>query len=190
MRFRLFLSPLCALLLGSCAYQGTIVEKDATPLPFEQSYGLEGSYAFLLRDNAGTVRRQIVTAEVYHQYAVGEYFNDLEPRRVHDGKTFDGKTVLTAMMSKVTPRRTANARKAEQKRQVAKAAKASKPRVTLAKKSRPAPVPQATSPTAATVQPRKALPVTPRPLVNPPQTVRPRTMWHTDFAFVSVQRCR
>lgn len=142
MRLRLLLAPVCAALLGSCAYQGTIVQKDATPLPFEHSYGLDGSYAFLLRDSTGAVRRQVVTAEVYNEYSVGEYFNDLQPRRASDGKTFDGKTVMTAMMSKVTTRRSLATRKPDQKVKIAKTAKAKKSEVKVAKHSRSAAKPQ------------------------------------------------
>ena len=190
MRFRLFLSPLCAVLLGSCAYQGTIVQKDATPLPFDQSYGLDGSYAFLLRDNTGSVRRQIVTADVYNEYAVGEYFNDLQPRSVRDGKSFDGKTVMTAMMSKVTTsRRVATARKPEQKRQIAKTTKAKKPEVKIAKQTRPAVKPQTPVRVAAITQPtRKALPVE-QPVVLPPQILKARPVWDGELAYLSA-RCR
>ena len=191
MRFRLFLSPLCAVLLGSCAYQGTIVQKDATPLPFEHSYGLDGSYAFLLRDNTGAVRRQTVTPEVYNQYAVGEYFNDLEPRRATDGKSFDGKTVMTAMISKVTTRRTVATRKSEQKAKVAKATKAKKSSdVKVAKQSRPAAKKQQPAPVAiAAAQPRKALPVEP-PFALQQRVLRQRPVWDDDLAYVSVPRCR
>ncbi|HSH39329.1 MAG TPA: hypothetical protein VK993_11130 [Chthoniobacterales bacterium] len=195
MRLRLLLAPVCAALLGSCAYQGTIVRKDATPLPFEHSYGLDGSYSFLLRDNTGAVRRQVVTAEVYNQYAIGEYFNDLQPRRTNDGKTFDGKTVMTAMVSKVTPsRRTASARKPEQKRQIAKTTKpasAKKSDVKLTKQSRPAVKPQQPVRVAgATVEaPRKALPVE-KPIELPSKILRPRPLWDNELAYVSVPRCR
>lgn len=192
MRFRLFLLPLCAVLLGSCAYQGTIVQKDATPLPFEYSYGLDGSYAFLLRDNSGAVRRQVVTADVYNQYSVGEYFNDLQPRRVNDGKSYDGKTVLTAMMSKVpASNRTAAARKPG-KRQVAKvtkAASAKKSGAKLAKRSRPSSKPRQAAKVATAVPPRKALPVE-KPIELPSKILNPRPVWDNDAAYVSVARCR
>ncbi len=191
MRFRLLLSPLCAALLGSCAYQGTIVQKDTTPLPFEHSYGMNGSYAFLLRDNSGAVRRQIVTPEVYNQYAVGEYFNDLQPRRASDGKSFDGKTVMTAMMSKVTTRRTLATRKPEQKAKVAKATKAKKSDTKLATQSRPAAArKQQSAPVAvAAAQPRKALPVD-QPVELQQRVLRQRPVWDNDLAYVSVPRCR
>ena len=193
MRFRLLLSPVCALLLGSCAYQGTIVQKDATPLPFTHSYGLDGSYAFLLRDSTGKTRRQVVTADVYNQYAIGEYFSEFEPRRANDGKTMnDGKTVMTAMMSKVktATRRIASVRKPEQKRQIAKVTKAKKPEVKIAKQSRPAAQPPQVRPA---VQARRALPVTPQPVELPPQILRSRPVWDNDVAYVSmpsVARCR
>lgn len=191
MRFRLLLSPLCAVLLGSCAYQGTIVQKDAAPSPFNLSYGVDGSYAFLLRDSTGATRRQIVTAEVYNEYAVGEYFNDLQPRRASDAKSFDGKTVMTAMMSKVTTRRTVVARKPEQqKTKVAKAAKSKKSDVKLVKQSRPAvKMQQPTRVAAAVAQPRKALPVD-QPFALQQRILRQQPVWENDLAYVSFPRCR
>ena len=80
MHFHTLVSFLLALfLLTSCANEGVIVRKDAGPLPFYESLGVDGSYAFLLRDNAGSVHRQLVTPEVFERYAVGQYFNDLQP---------------------------------------------------------------------------------------------------------------
>ena len=191
MRFRLLLSPLCAVLLGSCAYQGTIVQKDATPSPFDISYGMDASYAFLLRDSTGATRRQIVTAEVYNEYAVGEYFNDLQPRRATDGKSFDGKTVMTAMMSKVTTRRTVATRKVEQKAKVAKATTAKKSGVKVAKQSRPAVKTQQPPRVAVrAAQPRKALPVE-QPVQLQQRVLRQQPVWDNDLAYVSVPtRCR
>ena len=191
MRFRLLLSPFCAVLLGSCAYQGTIVQKDATPSPFDISYGVDASYAFLLRDSTGATRRQIVTADVYNQYAVGEYFNDLQPRRASDGKSFDGKTVMTAMMSKVTTRRTVATRKPEQKAKVAKTTKAKKSNVKVAKQSRPAVKKKQAPPVAAAAaQPRKALPVEQPPVALQQRVLRQQPVWDNDLAYVSVPRCR
>ena len=191
MRLRFLLSPVCAVLLGSCAYQGTIVQKDATPLPFSHSYGLDGSYAFLLRDNAGAVRRQIVSADVYNQYAVGDYFNDLLPRQATDGKSYDGKTVMTAMLTKVAKtRQLAKGKKSTEKRQIAKSTKAKKSDVKVAKQSRPAvKKQQATRVAAAPV--RRALPVE-RPIELPPQILRPRPVWDNEVAYISssVGRCR
>ena len=194
MRLRSLLLPLCAVLLGSCAYQGTIVQKDAAPLSLTLSYGIDGSYAFLLRDNTGTVRRQIVTPEVYNQYAVGDYFNDLQPRQVTDGKSFDGKGVMTAMMTKVTKsRQIATTKKPEQKRQIAKLtpkpATAKKPVAKVAKQSRPVTKPQQPTRVAAAPQVLRALPVE-RPIELPPQILRPRPVWDNELAYISVPRCR
>ena len=192
MRFRLLLSPLCAVLLGSCAYQGTIVQKDATPSPFDLSYGVDASYAFLLRDSTGATRRQIVTAEVYNEYAVGEYFNDLQPRRASDGKSFDGKTVMTAMMSKVTTRRTVAKAKSEPKAKIAKTTKAKKSDVKVAKQSRPAVKKQQQPARVAIVaaQPRKALPVEQPPVALQQRVLRQQPVWDNDLAYVSIPRCR
>jgi hypothetical protein len=192
MRLRFLLLPVCAVLLASCAYQGTIVQKDATPLPFTHSYGMDGSYAFLLRDNTGAVRRQVVTPEVYNQYAVGEYFNDLQPRQVTDGKSFDGKTVMTAMMSKVTKSRQIATKKPEQKRHIAKATKPASVRKSdakVAKQTRPVAKPQQPARVAAATPVRRAIAVQ-RPIELPPQILRPRPVWDNELAYISVPRCR
>lgn len=74
----LLLIALTSLFLG-CANEGVVVDKTAEPQPFYHSLGVEGSYALLLRDHSGSVHRQLVTPEVYERYAVGQYFNDLQP---------------------------------------------------------------------------------------------------------------
>jgi len=65
-------------LLIACAYEGTIVQKAAQPLPFAYSLGIDGSYKFALRDRLGYVRWQLVSAEVFHAYQIGDYFNDAD----------------------------------------------------------------------------------------------------------------
>jgi hypothetical protein len=72
-----------APLLIACAYQGTIVQKAGQPLPFAYSLGIDASYKFALRDRLGHVRWQLVPAEVFNSYRVGDYFNsaDLVPPR-------------------------------------------------------------------------------------------------------------
>ncbi|MGI8437456.1 MAG: hypothetical protein ACR2NX_11220 [Chthoniobacterales bacterium] len=74
----LLLLALTSFFLG-CANEGVVVDKTAEPQPFYHSLGVEGSYALLLRDRSGSVHRQLVTPEVYGRYAVGQYFNDLQP---------------------------------------------------------------------------------------------------------------
>jgi hypothetical protein len=106
MRFNIFVFTLIAMLLTSCAYEGTIVEKRSRPLPDASMIGTEGvdsfvfrgptgtsrppigvpnpqfwtetngMYSFLLRDQQGNVHSQMVTAEVYARCQVGDYFND------------------------------------------------------------------------------------------------------------------
>jgi hypothetical protein len=96
----------CAL---GCAFEGTIVEKrswlrpDASMIGTEGVYSFvfrgptgtsrppvgvpnpqfwtesSGSYKFLLRDQQGNVRSQLVTAEVFARCRVGDYFNDRGP---------------------------------------------------------------------------------------------------------------
>lgn len=87
--------------LLACAQQGVIVEKQTSPQPFYQSVGVDGSYAFLLRDSAGAVHRQLVTPEVFERYAVGEFFNDLQPLPAVRG--FDGKGMQPAAPPAVNP---------------------------------------------------------------------------------------
>jgi len=77
-RRQTFLFLVIAPLLIACAYQGTIVQKAAQPLPFAYSLGIDGSYKFALRDRLGHVRWQLVSAEVFHAYQVGDYFNDAD----------------------------------------------------------------------------------------------------------------
>jgi hypothetical protein len=64
--------------LIACAYQGTIVQKAGRPLPFAYSLGIDASYKFALRDRLGHVRWQLVPAEVFNSYRVGDYFNDAD----------------------------------------------------------------------------------------------------------------
>lgn len=154
------------------------------------SYGIDGSYAFLLRDKTGAVRRQIVAPDVYNQYAVGDYFNDLAPRREYDGKSSEGKAVMTAMMSKVSQtRQIASARKTATDRQTAKAARMQKRNVQLAKQSRTAVKKQNAVRVAAVPAPRKALPVE-KAIEPPPQILRQRPIWDSELAYVSLPRCR
>lgn len=137
MRFSIPLCIACAAVLTSCAYEGTIVQKDVRPLPFTHTAGIDGSYAFLLKDNTGTVRRQIVTAEVFNQYAIGEYFNDAQPVST-PRDVIDPKVVRPPMVATKKPaatQRLATMRKAIVKnaRQVATKTKSAKPTAALRK---------------------------------------------------------
>jgi hypothetical protein len=142
MRFHI-ITILLALFLTSCANEGVIVRKDTGPLPFYESLGVDGSYAFLLRDSAGSVRRQLVTPDVFERYAVGQYFNDLQPVATQSS---DFKEVRTASATSVqksrslatapvthTGRRMASARKATHSRHTA--GKGHKSRKAVAKRT-------------------------------------------------------
>lgn len=83
------------VLLGSCAYQGVVVDKSSRELPFSETVGSPGSFAFMLRDASGVVHRQLVTPEVFASYNVGDYFNDLQPPSAHTQQTAEDKVVLT-----------------------------------------------------------------------------------------------
>lgn len=73
-------------LVSGCAYQGVVVDKRSRPLPFPESLGVDGMYSFKLRNHAGEVHSQMVTAYVFYNYRVGDYFNDLQPPPAESGK--------------------------------------------------------------------------------------------------------
>jgi hypothetical protein len=90
-----------AVLLSSCAYEGTIVDKSHQPHPMYLSQGIEGKYTFVVQDKAGVRHRQMVTPEVFERYAIGQYFNDQETGPtggMDEGKSFKS-TVMTASKS-------------------------------------------------------------------------------------------
>lgn len=126
MRSNLLAPFLVAMLLAGCAFEGVVVEKRSRPLPDASMIGTEGVYSFafrgptgtscppitvptpqfwtgtngmytfLLRDQQGTVHSQMVTAEVFARYRVGDYFNDQQAPPVHSDSK-DGKTVATVV---------------------------------------------------------------------------------------------
>ncbi|HWM24886.1 MAG TPA: hypothetical protein VNP98_08675 [Chthoniobacterales bacterium] len=126
-----------------CAFEGTIVEKRSRQLPDASMIGTEGvhsfvfrgptgtsrlpvgvprpqfwtesngMYTFLLRDQAGRVRSQMVTAEVFARCREGDYFNDRGPAcKPTDAK--DSKTV-TAVIHRQRNHRTAQTRRKHRK---------------------------------------------------------------------------
>lgn len=123
-----------ATCLIGCAQQGVIVQKDSGPHPLYHSIGVDGSYAFLLRDNAGAVHRQLVTPEVFERYAVGEYFNDLQsgpaPRELSDSKA-----MVTAMRPAVTQSVIARAKKVTKSKRLASRKHTTRKRVARRHKS-------------------------------------------------------
>lgn len=143
MRSNLFTSSVIALLLSGCAFEGTIVEKRSRQIPDASMIGTEGvhsfvfrgptgtsrlpigvpnpqfwtenngMYTFLLRDSAGHVRSQMVTAEVYARCREGDYFNDRGPACARpDSK--DSK-VVTAVIHRRRNHRTAQSRRKHRK---------------------------------------------------------------------------
>ena len=99
MHFRFATLIVAGALLGSCAYQGVVVDKSARELPFSETVGTPGSFAFMLRDSTGAVHRQLVTPEVFASYNVGDFFNDLQPAPTQHGNAAEDKVVLTASRS-------------------------------------------------------------------------------------------
>lgn len=120
------LASFVAMLLAGCAFEGVVVKKRSRPLPDSSMIGTEGvysfafrgptgtsrppitvrspqfwtetngRYSFLLRDQQGNVRSQMVTAEVFARYRVGDYFNDLQSPPEHSDSK-DRKTVATVV---------------------------------------------------------------------------------------------
>jgi hypothetical protein len=90
-RLQTFLFLYLGPLLIACAYQGTIVEKAGRPLPFAYSFGIDASFKFAPRDHLGRVRWQLVSAEVFNSYRVGDYFDDESPMPRRRRCSTDGK---------------------------------------------------------------------------------------------------
>jgi hypothetical protein len=103
-RLQTFLFLCVAPLLIACAYQGKIVQKAGRPLPFAYSLGIDASYKFAVRDRVGRVRWQLVTAEVFNSYRLGDYFDDesaTPPRQ--RCRSMDGKEVLCLPVHETIP---------------------------------------------------------------------------------------
>lgn len=178
MRIKFSLSLLSAALLTGCAHEGVVVQKEASPLPFYHSLGVDGSYAFMLRDRAGVVRRQIVTPEVFANYALGDYFNDLQPGPTRDGKSADYKEVRTAAKKSTTVDRIASSRKGTKSHQLA--SKARKTKRNIAKRTTP-PGRKAREVRIAQVQ----------RVATPPAVAAPvARLSEAEFVFVNIARCR
>lgn len=87
------------VLFSSCAYQGVVVEKRFRPVPFSYSLGLDAMYNFQLRDSVGQTNSQMVTADVFASYRVGDYFNDMQSPPAHDEKQLEGFRLLPREMN-------------------------------------------------------------------------------------------
>ena len=187
-----FFLIISALFFAGCARQGVIVQKESRPSPFYHSLGIEGSYAFMLRDSAGTLHRQMVTPDVYERYAEGDYFNDLQPGATRTD-AIDSKVMKTALrpahdatrfakMQKTTlARRIATARKFVPSRYAGAKAAANKKRV--AKRTRK----RTKSRTVVQIAQIVAQPLPPAQPVLPEQA---STQAAPEMSVVSVARCR
>jgi hypothetical protein len=137
MRFSLAAVVVSCGLLASCAYQGVIVDKSAREMPFGLSNGVNGSFAFMLKDNAGTVHRQLVTPDVFARYEVGDYFNDMQAGPSRQQRATDGKTMLSASIANgAASARTVASHKNKSAHRVATKHPARKHSVTVAKRAR------------------------------------------------------
>ncbi len=82
-QFMRHLTLVCLLgfaVLCGCSNEGKIVRKEFRPLPFYSALGVRGLYRFEVRCRDGQVRRQNVSAGVYADYRVGDYFTDQAQR--------------------------------------------------------------------------------------------------------------
>lgn len=79
MRTNILLALCLAFAVTGCARRGVLVDKRLKPSPFAYSAGVDGIYTFLLRDERGRVHSQMVPAEVFARYDVGDYFDDRQP---------------------------------------------------------------------------------------------------------------
>lgn len=118
MRLSILACLLSTVFIAGCAHEGVIVQKNSSPQPFYHSLGIDGSYTFLLRDRAGAVHRQLVTPEVFERYAVGDYFNDLQPGPT---RASEGKNMVTATAPAKGAPRVARVQKAAKSRYAAAA---------------------------------------------------------------------
>ncbi len=156
----MFMALLLATPALGCAFEGTIVEKrswlrpDASMIGTEGVYSFvfrgptgtsrlpitvpnpqfwtesSGSYKFLLRDQAGHVRSQLVTAEVFGRCQVGDYFNDRGPAcQRPDAK--DSKTTI-AVVQQRRHHRVAQTRRSHRKMAMHRRHHSSKSRKALA----------------------------------------------------------
>lgn len=192
MRLKIPFLALSAALLASCAYQGTVVQKDAMPHPFYLSQGIDGKYAFILQDKAGVRHRQLVTPEVYERYAVGDYFDDMQTTTA--GTTDDSKNV-----QRTAPVMTASVKPRAATQRLAVATPKAKA-VQLAAPSKPAT--KTNSIAVAKVKARKralaksknarpvAKPVTIAAITPTPQVAAATPQADTGFAVVMIDRCR
>jgi hypothetical protein len=103
-RLQTFLFFCVAPLSIACAYEGTIVQKASRPLPFAYTLGIDASYKFALRDRLGHVRWQLVSAEVFNSYRIGDYFDDESPTPPrHRRCSIDEKEVLCPPVHETIP---------------------------------------------------------------------------------------
>jgi hypothetical protein len=106
-----------AALLTGCAVEGVVVEKNSRPFPFVASVGMDGIYKFKLRNSQGHIASQMVTPEVFFQYQVGDYFNDLQPAKRSRVQLEEVRTVRTVQrVAQHTPKRSKVARAGQGKK--------------------------------------------------------------------------
>ena len=181
MRFNFF-SPLVLMaFLTSCANEGVVVQKSALPFPFYHSLGMEGKYTFVLKDNTGAIRRQMVTQEVFERYAIGEYFNDLQPNATQRESLSDDKAVRTAALPSTSRAVTRQASTAKARKSRTVAAKGRKSRATIAAKGKKA---------RQTVA-KRSVPKTDRKgTIRKVKAVKALPVPEAEIVFISVVRCR
>ena len=79
MRFTIVSNLAIAAFFSSCAHEGVTIGKRFRPMPSAEPLEVNATYTLELRDSAGQIHSQMVTADVFARYEVGDYFSDLQP---------------------------------------------------------------------------------------------------------------
>ncbi len=199
MRLYSLLSLLAVTFLTGCAHEGVIVQKNTSPSPFYHSLGIDGSFAFLLKDRAGLTRRQIVTPDVFSRYAVGDYFNDLQPGS--SGRSDSKEMKAVASINRLRTNLVRNNKRTTTRALAAKVhtkSKAVTRRIAAGKATRTmVPARRTTAVTLATVN--RTMSKTPAVIVPVPLTkkavavsspAKMPALSEAEFVFLNVARCR
>jgi hypothetical protein len=163
------------------------------------SHGVEGKYAFIVRDKAGSLHRQMVTPDVFERYAIGQYFNDHEsgaPGTIDESKSVQSQTMTASKSQRSNGLRYASkpATQRAGKTTAARKAATEKPRVTAKAKARRAAIAAAKRKRSKTVKSAVTVAQVAR-MIAPATSVAAAqpaaaTSVDTDFRVVTIARCR
>jgi hypothetical protein len=159
------------------------------------SHGVEGKYAFIVRDKAGSLHRQMVTPDVFERYAIGQYFNDYEsgaPGTIDGSKSVQSQTMTASKSQRSNGLRYASkpATHRATKTTVARKAATQTQRVTAKAKAQRAAIAAAKRKRSKTV--KSSVTVAQVAQIGPVAKAEPAaaTSVDTDFRVVTIARCR